>query len=293
MGGDASSIHDWSVLAPGLIVCAATIGIAVIVRWLWPRRLYPRFFAIVAAVTTVSALSILQVAGSAFGLGALMIVVIFLSFPARDTFAEDDGGKNLAAAKGAISAAGAMAWTLTLGVLIGAILTTSLVAAMIMPPAYILNWASASEPLADRVQRALYPDQHWATLRSREREASERAIRAEAELADANKQLADAQAALGRARDELGAATSNTVRGIRVNQGAGSRHANGAIYVGLELALPGSGYCITHASSDKVDEIARRLYIGEAISLSSSRGTYRIVATGIAPANCTFDLVKD
>jgi hypothetical protein len=293
MEGDASSIHDWIFLAPGLLACAATIGIAAIVRWVWPRRYYPRFFAIVAAVTTVSALFILRVPGSGFGLGALMIVIVFLSFPAGDTVAGGDDGKNLAVPKGATSAAGALAWTLTLGVLIGVILTTSLVAAIIMPPAYILSWASASEPLFDRVQRALHPDERWVTQQSRERSASERAVHAEAELADANKRLADAQAALSQARDELGAATSNTVRGIRVTQGAGSRHANGAIYVGLELALPGSGYCITHASSDKVDEIARRLYVGEAISLASSRGTYRIVATGIAPATCTFDLVKD
>jgi hypothetical protein len=222
-----------------------------------------------------------------------MIVIVLLSRPAEDALAKTDDGNNPAGQKAAISGAGATAWTLTFGVVIGVVLMSSMMAAVIMPPAYLLDWTSAREPLADRAERALHPQEHWVALRSRERDASERAIHAESEFADATKRLADAESALSRARDELGTATANTVRGIRINQGTGSRHANGAVYIGVELALPNSGYCITHASSDKADDVAKRLYVGEAISLATSRGRYRVVAMGISPANCTFDLVQE
>jgi len=50
-----------ATFAYGLLVCVVAIGISYIVLRAWPRRHFPRFFAALAGVSTVSAIYILQV----------------------------------------------------------------------------------------------------------------------------------------------------------------------------------------------------------------------------------------
>src|SRR5262249_17038238 len=101
------------------------------------------------------------------------------------------------------------------------------------------------------------------------------------------------ETALKKSQDDLGTATSNTARGLRINPDNGSRHAYGTIYIGVTTAASNYGWCETYVSSDKVDDTHKLLHVGEAISLTSSRGKYRIVLTRVDSRDCTFDLVKD
>jgi hypothetical protein len=279
-----------TTFAYGLLVCVATVSIAYIVLRTWPRRHHPRFFSLLAGTATVAVLYVFQVPGAGFAL--VVLVLVAWGTAASDWFEQkDDGPKGKTVPKEVQVERGSTVLSVLLGVLIGVVLTMSAVAAMIMPPAYVLRWASATEPLNERIERALNPGDQWSALRAKERDESDRLTRSEAELASANKRVADAETALAKARDELGAATSNTVRGIKIKEHEGSRHANGAIYIGVSGAF---GYhCIAHASSDKVDDIAKDLHAGEAISLLSSRGKYRVVLIAADSSSCTFDLVKD
>jgi hypothetical protein len=228
-------------------------------------------------------------------------------------FETDDGAKLHPSQQVAASTA---AWPLFLGVLIGIVCTMSLVAVVIMPPAYVLEWLSVPEPLGERVERALHPGDQWVTLQAKERDASERLKRREAELASANKRLIESEAAaerlklseaerantnkklieaetaLAKAQDELRVSTSNTVHGIRISDHNSSRLANGTVYVGA-FAVRSSGFCETNASSDKADRLSANLHVGQAISVSSSRGKYRIVLTSMGEGACMYDLVKD
>jgi hypothetical protein len=311
MAGSADNAAEWArifaSLAFGLLVCVVAIGISYVVLRAWPRGHYPRVFAILAGASTVAALYVLQVPGSGFGLGVLAVSGVFFLIGLADDrrgemqkalFKNDDDPKGPSGrarscincqCDGLVTAS----WRNCLGVLIGIVLTASVVAAVIMPPAYVLKWASAPEPLGQRIERALNPGDQWVALQSKERDASERLRRSQAELASANKRLAEAETALAKARDELGASTSNTVRGIRISSGNGSRHANGAIYVGLLFTNGSSGSCFIQASSDKVDSIRGDLKAGQAISILSSQGKYRLVVTSLGERDCTFDLVKD
>jgi hypothetical protein len=303
MEGSTDHSTEWaavaSTLACGLLVCVAAIGASYIVLRAWPRRHYPRFFSSLAGVITVAVLYIMQVPGAGFGLVVLLILIIISLFgllaeeegTLQILFKRYDGAKSHPVQQVATSTADLIVWPLLLGLLIGVLLTTSGVAAVIIPPAYVLKWARATEPLGERIERALNPGDQWVALQTKERDESERITRSEAELADIKKRLTEAEMALAKARDELGAATSNTIRGIRISDGNGSRHANGAIYIGVSYTY--GFYCRVHASSDKVDDTEKELYPGQAISLASSRGKYRIILTSLESHGCVFDLVKD
>ena len=94
--------------------------------------------------------------------------------------------------------------------------------------------------------------------------------------------------------DELARAATNTVRGIKIEKATGSRHANGSVYIGVTLAAVGSYRdCSMQVSSDKVDNITKNLNVGQAVTVLTTRGKYRVVLTAIDGSSCTFDLVKD
>ncbi len=149
------------------------------------------------------------------------------------------------------------------------------------------------DPLSYRIERGLDPGEQWVSLKTKEREVSEGLKRSEAELERLKQRLTEVEAALTKAQGELGIATANTVRGIRVKERTGSRHVNGALYIGVVFAGKSHALCNMHVSSDKVDSIRQYLGVGEAISISAGRGKYRVVLTSFDEQGCVFDLVKD
>ena len=107
------------------------------------------------------------------------------------------------------------------------------------------------------------------------------------------KRLSELDAQLKTAQDELGKLTPNSTRNLRIKVGSGERVAGGAIYIGVS-GVPNGNSCSVHVNSDKVDKIEKQyMDPGEAISVSSSRGKYRVILMGFESKNCTFDIVKD
>jgi hypothetical protein len=179
------------------------------------------------------------------------------------------------------------------GLLLGVAVASSIVSAVIIPPGYLWPWILSKEPLTGRVERALTPGEAWQTLRTHDREASEALTRGLADLANATKRLSELEAQLKTAQDELGKLPPNSTRNLRIKVSSGDRVAGGAIYIGVS-GVPYSISCSVHVNSDKVDKI-EQMYMnpGEAISVSSSRGKYRVVLIGLESKSCTFDIVKD
>ena len=300
-GGNSSAADDWTFVAYGLLVCVLTIGVSYLVLRVWPRHHYPRLFAFLAGVSTVSGLHVFKVPGAAFGLGALAILAYFAFLVPESIaalFEKDDGTETkLTSSRSAPTPSTPPPptpfWPIVFGTLIGIVISMSVVAAMVMPPAYLGKWLTSSEPLGQRIERALSPGDQWVALSAKEREASDGLKQSTAELKDIKKRLADAEAALAKAQDELGMVTANTISGIRIKNGNGSRHSGGAVYIGVEIAVTSGGFCSVNVSSDKVDRIEKNLHLGEAISIASTKGKFRVVLTSLASGTCVFDLVKD
>lgn len=306
-GGNSGHADDWAFLAYGLLVCVLTICVSYLVLRIWPKQHYPRLFAFLAGVATVSALYVLNVPGAGFGLGALAFLA-YLALHIPDTvdalFQKDDvskvkssssgsGPKTSPASAPAPSSTSTPFWPIAFGTFIGIVLSVSAVAALVIPPAYLGRWITTTEPLGPRIERALNPGDQWVALSTKEREASADLRKSLAELADVKKRLSDAETALSKAQDELGMASPNTVRGIRISTNNGSRHADGGIYIGVAVPLPSHGTCGVNVSSDKVDGTYESLGIGKAIPIASTKGKYRVVLTKLDSDTCTFDLVKD
>jgi hypothetical protein len=278
-----------------------TICVSYVVLRVWPRHHYPRLFAFLAGVATVSGLYVFKVPGAAFGLGALAIfayLAVHVPESIEALFQKDDkSATKLASSRSAstpsMTTAATPFWPVVFGTLIGVVLSVALVAAMVMPPAYLTRWIASAEPVGQRIERGLNPGDQWTALSKKEREASEGVRRNTAELADVKKRLADTEAALAKAQDELGMVTANTVKGIRIAEKSGSRHANGSVYIGVETAVPSGVFCSVNVSSDKVDRIQKNLRPGEAIPIASAKGKFRVVLTGLDSRTCVFDLVKD
>ena len=298
-GTDSSS--DVEFFAYGLLVCVLTICVSYIVRRAWPRHHYPKFFAFLAAVATVSGLYIFKVPGAGFGLGALALLgYLALHMPEGiESLFENDEKSRTNALRSEVSpmASGPAGvspfWPIVFGTLIGIVLSASVVAAVVMPPANLGRWLTSSEPLNERVERALNPGDQWIATLAKERVASEGFKQSAAELAEIKKRLTDTEAALAKAQDDLGMTTSNTIRGIQIKARNGSRHADGAVYVGVEVAVPNAAFCDVQVSSDKVDSIKKYLHVGEAIPIDSRKGKFRVVLTSLDSQTCVFDLVKD
>jgi hypothetical protein len=231
------------------------------------------------------------VPGSAFGLGALVLFAVFTLNAIEAEFKTSSASTAGSERPPAAVSGPSNFWSITFGMLIGLVLSALIVGALIMPPAYLGMWLMSKEPLGLRIERALHPGEQWVALAGKERDASEAVKRSSAELVELRTRLGSAEAALAKAQDELGKATSNTVRGIRIAEKSGSRHANGTVYIGVKFSY--EGHCYMSASSDKVDAIEKDLQPGEAVSLISSTGKYRVILTSLDGRSCTFDLVKD
>lgn len=310
MAGSSNSGDEWTVVASGLLVCVATICISYLVLRLWPRAHYPRLFALLAGVAAVSAMYIYSVPGAGFGLGALALMAYIMAHASEAweaLFAKPDATppskKARAAAstetappikgsRGQTSILGALGF-LTFGGLLGLGLALAAVSAVVVPPAYLKAWIFHPDGLADRVRRGIEPGKEFADLQIRERAASEAAKRTEAELVIARKRAEDAETALSKVQDELGVATSNTVRSVRIEVKNGSRHAGGAVYVGVSSSVLSESFCNVRVSGDKQENTQKYLYVGESIPVLSSKGRYRVVLVALDGKSCTFDVVKD
>lgn len=181
----------------------------------------------------------------------------------------------------------------SLGICLGLGLSLAAVSAVLVPPAYLKNWVFHPDGLVDRIRRGLEPGKEFADLKVKERVASEAATRSEAELVLLRKRTADAEAALAKVHDELGIANANTVRSVRINARAGSRHAGGSVYVGVSVPVPSGARCHVNVSSDKPENKMENLDVGKAVPVQSSKGKYRVVLVGVDSDSCTFDVVKD
>jgi len=299
-GASSGNADEWVFIAYGLLVCVLTICVSYAVLRIWPRQHYPRLFAFLAGVVTVCALYVFNVPGVGFGLGALAFLAYFAAH-IPDTvdalFQKDDTNKakssfSASAPKTSSTSVAAPFWPIAFGTIVGIVLSVSVLSALVIPPSYLSRWIGSTEPLGQRIERALDPGAEWVTLSKKEREASESLGRSLAELAEIKKRLADAEAALSKAQDELGMAAPNTVRSIRIDRNNGSRQAGGAVYIGVELPLPSHSKCWVHVSSDKVDDIHKDLAIGETIPIVSDKGKFRVVLTQVGSGTCVFDLVK-
>lgn len=297
----ADNASDADFFAYGLLVCVLTICVSYIVRRAWPRRHYPKFFAFLAAVATVSGLYILKVPGAGFGLGALAVLgYLALHMPESiETLFDnaEDAKLNSLRAEPVSSTPELtvrhLIWPIIFGTLIGIVITASVVAAVVMPPSSFVQWVKSSEPLHERVDRALNPSQQWTALSAKEREASERIRQSTAQMADMQNRLTDAEAKLEKAQDELGLTSTNTIKEIRISENSGSRHANGAVYIGVEQAVPNGNFCAVRVSSDNVSNISKNLHVGEAIPIDALKNKFRVILIGLDSKSCVFDLVKD
>jgi hypothetical protein len=268
---------------------AGTICVSYVTLKAWPRRHYPRFFAIIAGIVTASAFQLFQAPGASYVLGALGVIAFFSLYTVAHA-PEFVGELFKTEAVGACSTAPrpeppnlvSAFWLLFLGVFVGIAVAASIVASVIMPPAYIVKWIFSTESLKERIELALNPGEQWLALRQKEREVSAE-----------NKRLAGIEAELTKALDELGKLPQNSARNIRIKIGSGMRVAGGAIYVGVYNTLYGS-LCIVNVSSDKGDNVQNKHTApGEAIAVSSSRGNHRVVLTGFDSVSCAFDVLKD
>ena len=280
-------------LAWGLLDCVVTACVAYIVLWAWPRRHYPPFFAFLACIATVALLYVLDVPGAGLGLTALLFVFYagmhgLESAPSmfQNVGASGRDIPNLPAVSRPLSFQ-----AFALGALLGFLVSLLAVSALLVPPAYLQRWVMDPESLRVRIERGLSPGDQWVALQDKESSEGETLKKTQAELAVANARLADAEAALSKARDEIGAATSNSVPGIHVKYREGSRHVNGAIYIGVTALVNQS--CGTNVSSDSTPGINSWLDPGQAIIVPSGKGKYRVTLVGHDDSGCTYDLIKD
>jgi hypothetical protein len=256
---------------------------------------------------------VLQVPGAGFGLAALGLVMYFslfasehvgLLFENPDT--KTDPGKKVVPEKPPskkvvpeeptipLSATLALSVSVLVGMLLGVFITALVVSVLLIPPSHLKQWILHPDPLHERVERALNPGEQWNSLREREREAAITLKATQLELAVAAKRVSETEASLSKAQDELATQVANIVRAIKIKKSTGSRHANGAIYIGVSVAAVGSYKdCSMHVSSDKVDNITKNLNVGEGVTVLTMRGKYRVILTAIDGNSCTFDLVKD
>lgn len=304
MAETSNTASDWSFVASGLLVCVATICVSYLVLWLWPRAHYPRLFALLAGIAAVSAMYVYNVPGAGFGLGALALMA-YISAHASEAWEalfekpqeSNQRGKVATAATPsgsdrAVSAIGALG-LLTLGIMIGLGIALAAVSAVVVPPAYLKTWIVHPDSLVERIRRGIEPGKEFVDLQSRERAATETARRSEAELIALRKRAVDAETALARAQEELGNATSNTARSVRIELKSGSRHANGAVYVGVVSSVLSDAFCNVHVSGDKQENTQKYLNVGQALPVQTSKGRYRVVLVGLDAKSCTFDIVKD
>ncbi len=282
---------DWGTFAYGLLASIAAICITYLILRAWPRQHYPRFFAAMAGVASVAAMYVFQIPGAGFALGAVGFLLYFGMLGGGVFLFEPDNDQP-ASPKAAPRAKPSGLGHIALGSLLGLLVSLAGISAVVVPPASLREWVMHRDPLHERVARALNPNKEWADLVVRERDALQMQSKLQAENTALSKRATDAETALSKVQDELGTATSNTVRGILVKRGTGSRHANGLVYIGYRVSYP-SGSCPATVSSDKTDSIERELKPGEAIRVQTSRGLYRVVLVGLADGTCTFDLVKE
>ncbi len=282
-------MDDGTRIAFAVVEAVGAICVSYVVLKTWPRRHYSRFFAIIAGIATASAFQLFQAPGASYVLGA-MGVIAFFSLYAVGHVPEVVGALFETEAAGTRSTASrpqpphlvSAFWPLLLGVFIGMLVAASIVASVIMPPAYIVKWVFSTVSLKERIELALNPGEQWLALRQKELEVSAE-----------NKRLAGIEAELTKAQDELGKLPQNSARNVRIDIRSGLRVAGGAIYVGVYNTLYGS-LCVVNVSSDKEDVVHNKHTApGEAIAVSSSRGNHRVVLTGFDSETCTFDVVKD
>lgn len=293
MDGTANA-SEWSFLATGLLVCVGTICVSYLVLRLWPREHYPRVFATLAGIATVSALYVLNVPGASFGLGALLIMAYFSAHVPEaweGMFQKPEAGSAAKKGKGSATTESAppppviVRWTfsslgtLALGVLLGFGVAAGLVAGVMMPPAYWKAWVLHPDAIAERVRRGLNPGEEFVALRSRGREAGEAYHRRDAEARAASQRAADLETALAKAQSELGSFQSGVFKDISLESNKGSRYMAGSVYIGVETAVPTSSFCAVNVSSDKTDKISKNLHIGESLPVQSSKGKFRFVLT--------------
>ncbi|MGC2629749.1 MAG: hypothetical protein WA265_07305 [Rhodomicrobium sp.] len=283
-------MDDGTRIAYAVVEALGAICVSYVVLKTCPRRHYPRFFALIAGIATVSAFQLFQAPGASFLLATIGIVALMLllaPFAAIEAFgalfktevAEISSASSRSQPRSVVPAI----WPLLLGVFIGMAVTASFVASVVMPPAYIGKWIFSAEPLSQRIAMALNPGEQWVALRQKEREASAE-----------NKRLAGIEAELQKAQDELGKLPPNTPRNVPIKIGSGLRVAGGAIYVGVYNTKYWGSLCVVNVNSDKGDDVRiKDIAPGEAISVLSSRGKHRVVLTAIESDSCTFDIVKD
>jgi hypothetical protein len=287
---------EWALVASGLLVCVATVCVAYFVARLWPRSHYPRLFGTLAGVATVAILYVIQVPGAGFGLIALAFVA-YIALHAPETWealfeADTQSPKKPAPSRAPAPSLSGLGF-FTTGLLVGLLLSAATIATFVLPPAHWKAWLLHPDAVNDRIVRALSPGEQWVTLQDKERIASGSLKKAQAELAALTKRATDAEAALEKARDDLGALSPNTVRGIQIKSGNGSRHANGAVYIAVNFSNPYENSCRVNLSSDTVLAQGHTIAIGTAAALNSSKGKYRVVLTAVDKNGCTLDLVKD
>jgi hypothetical protein len=296
--GEQGKLADtpWSFVASGLLVCVFTICVAYFLARIWPRQHYPRFFGTLGGIATVAGLYVMDVPGAGFGLIALAVLAYIALVAADDfpsLFETEKQAPKQSTSTGQLNTSWSGLGFFITGCAVGLLLAGALISALVLPPAQWKNWFMHTDSVGDRIARALDPGEQWVSLQNKERTASEALRKTQAELANISKRAVEAEAALGKARDELGAAAPNTVRGIRIKSKSGSRHANGAVYIGVQFAPRGDRECWTTISSDKVDTQNQRIVIGTAATIMTSKGKYRVVLVALDEDSCTFDLVKD
>jgi hypothetical protein len=237
---------EWALVASGLLVCVATVCVAYFVARLWPRSHYPRLFGTLAGVATVATLYVIQVPGAGFGLIALAFVA-YIALHAPEAWealfeADTQSPKKPTPALAPAPSLSGLGF-FTAGVLIGLLLSAAVIAAFVLPPAYWKAWLLHPDAINDRATRALSPCEQWVALQEREKTASGSLKKAQAELAELTKRATEVEVALEKARDDLGTLSPNTVRGIQIKSGNGSRHANGAVYIAVNFSNPYENSC--------------------------------------------------
>jgi hypothetical protein len=297
-------MEEYKIASAEFILFIAVIFSYVLSVFL-PARHYPRFFGLVIGLATVPLLAMLKVPGAWEAAEALFMSAAFTVWPlwifanegargwlfkSRDTKSAGSTARAPSPRpRGAVSAF----WPVISGLLLGIIVAGSIVFAVIMPPGYLWPWIMTKETLADRIERALQPSEAWQTLRTHDRETSEALTRSLADLANATNRLSELDAQLKTAQDELNKLPQSAARGIHLNEGTGQRSAGGTVYFGVSDAWQNIHKSGVNANTDKGEQKYTIVTVGEAISIASMRGKYRIVLTGVAAKCCTFDLVKD